>query len=217
MRARCLCAIVVVAVSLRAVTAARADFSPEESRKQAKTHFALGKMFTEAGNYQQAIVEYLAAYELAPLPALLFNLGEVYRLSGDRRKALDHYKRYLVADPEGAGSATAREQVELLKVQIHREDDALAEKQAEARAAAAENERQAEAARAERERSAGTHALILISGPPTPRKKPLVKQPWFWGVVAGTAIAVAGVSIGIGVGLSGTRGPSPSFGTFVLR
>jgi tetratricopeptide (TPR) repeat protein len=209
--------MVVVVVSLRGVTAARADFSPEESRKQAKIHFALGKMFTEAGNYQQAIVEYLAAYELAPLPALLFNLGEVYRLSGDRRKALDHYQRYLVADPEGAGSATAREQVELLKLQIRREDDALAEKQAETRAAAAESERQAEAARAERERSAGTHALVLNSGPPMTKKKALVKRPWFWGVVAGAAVAAAGLSIGIGVGLSGTRAPSPSFGTFVLR
>ena len=52
-----------------------------------------------------SIKEYQAAYDLAPLPELLFNLGQVYRLKGDKQKALDHYGKYLVVAPNGPVAA----------------------------------------------------------------------------------------------------------------
>lgn len=76
---------------------------------EAKQHFVVGKAAHDAGRYDEAIKEYQAAYDLAPLPELLFNLGQVYRLKGDKRKALDHYAKYLVVAPKGPVAAEARQ------------------------------------------------------------------------------------------------------------
>lgn len=76
--------------------------------EEAKKHFVIGKAAHDAGRYDEAIKEYQAAYDLAPLPELLFNLGQVYRLKGDKQKALDHYGKYLVVAPKGPVAADAR-------------------------------------------------------------------------------------------------------------
>jgi tetratricopeptide (TPR) repeat protein len=91
--------------------------------KRAKAHFKRGKVHQDAKDYDKAIEEYRAAYDLAPLPELLFNLGQVYRLSGNKREALWHYRRFLEAQPGGLGSDEAREHITRLSRQLEEDEE----------------------------------------------------------------------------------------------
>jgi tetratricopeptide (TPR) repeat protein len=94
---------------------ARAAPPSDAAITQARAHYRAGEAAFAAGDYPRAAEEYQAAYALAPLPALLFNLGSAYRRQAhvthgvdDARAALRYYRAYLEADPTGAGSADAR-------------------------------------------------------------------------------------------------------------
>jgi tetratricopeptide (TPR) repeat protein len=81
---------------------------PASSDVQARAHFAQGKAFLDAKVYDQAIKEFAAAYALVPLPELMFDTGQAYRLSGQIDPALDSYQKYLAATPEGTLADEAR-------------------------------------------------------------------------------------------------------------
>jgi len=85
---------------------------------EAKAHFKQAKAYQEAGAFARAVDEYKAAYELDPRPELLFNIAQAYRLAGDKKQALENYKQYLVAQPDGKGADEARVLVAELERQI---------------------------------------------------------------------------------------------------
>lgn len=91
---------------------AAAEKTPAEVLTQARVHFERGSAFHAAGDYARAATEYRAAYALYPSPELLFNLGQVARLGGDRKAAVEYYRRYLNAEPEGRASEEARKHIE---------------------------------------------------------------------------------------------------------
>jgi tetratricopeptide (TPR) repeat protein len=99
-------------VLLAALVPGRADAKADEP---AREHFLRGRQAHGSGDYPQAIVEYQAAYSLAPLPELLFNIAQCYRLAGRNREAILYYERYLDAVPAGGVSEDAREHVEALR------------------------------------------------------------------------------------------------------
>ena len=111
MMLRCLLVVFVCLVGWTA----QATPSQQDAREQAKAHYLAGKLLKEKGDYDGAISEYRTAYDLAPNPELLFNLGLVYRLSGKPQQALDSFEKYLAASPDGRGSAKARAFVQELK------------------------------------------------------------------------------------------------------
>jgi hypothetical protein len=53
------------------------------------------------GEYDLAIMEFQASYSLRPLPDLLFNIAQAYRLQGNCNKALQSYAEYLRVAPNG--------------------------------------------------------------------------------------------------------------------
>jgi tetratricopeptide (TPR) repeat protein len=77
-----------------------------------------GAAYHDAGAYEQAIAEYQAAYELAALPELVFNIAQVYRLKQDKRAALDTYRRFLTLETEGKLADEARVQVAILTKEL---------------------------------------------------------------------------------------------------
>jgi tetratricopeptide (TPR) repeat protein len=88
---------------------------PEDPVAEARGHYRAGEGYFAAGDFGRAADEYAAAYQLAPKPLLLFNLGAAYRrkaqvshAEADWRAARQSYQAYLDADPRGPGSADAR-------------------------------------------------------------------------------------------------------------
>src|SRR5262249_34851212 len=89
--------------------AAGPGFAAEEPRQPpdkkadletAKRLFNQGQVHYSLGEYDQAISEFRAAYQLSSAPGLLFNIAQAYRLKGDCRQALEVYKHFLRLAPE---------------------------------------------------------------------------------------------------------------------
>jgi tetratricopeptide (TPR) repeat protein len=78
-------------------SAGPAEDSEREHTKNANAAFNLG-------SYDEAATEYEAAYRAVPDPALLFNIGQAYRLAGKSSKALIAYKSYLRTAPASASN-----------------------------------------------------------------------------------------------------------------
>ncbi len=85
---------VAVALLLSAALAgpARAGADDEE---RARGHFEIGFGLYRLGDYQGALKEFAAGYELAPKPGFLLNLGQTYRKLGELREARDMYRQFL--------------------------------------------------------------------------------------------------------------------------
>ena len=63
--------------------------------EEAQAHFAAGRNHFERGHYEQALVEFEAAYELSERPALLYNLYLTPERLGRLEEAAHHLERYL--------------------------------------------------------------------------------------------------------------------------
>lgn len=139
----------LIAVAAVALVCARAGAEPSpQAVKAAKQHYLDGKKFQDAANYDAAIVEYDAAYKLAPKPQLLFNIGQCWRLKGDKQKAIDAYEAFLAAAPDDPVANDAREYVTTLRLRIEVERAEAASKRASEEAEIARKQiAEAEAAR----------------------------------------------------------------------
>jgi len=67
---------------------------------QAEAKFNLGR-------FDEALVDYQAAYEAEPLPAFLFNIGQCYRNLGNYERAQFFFRRYTELDPRSPNRPTA--------------------------------------------------------------------------------------------------------------
>lgn len=107
-------ALTVLLVLALLAPAARAD----DTADAAKEHFLRGRSLHDAGSYGEAVIEYQAAYSLAPRPELLFNIGQCYRLMRNRERAVMYYERYLALVPDGGAAEDARGHVAALRAQL---------------------------------------------------------------------------------------------------
>jgi hypothetical protein len=67
--------------------------------ESARQHFKKGNRLFDLQRYLEAAKEYEAAYEAKDDPALLFNIGQAYRLAADYPKAIGAYKSFLRRNP----------------------------------------------------------------------------------------------------------------------
>jgi hypothetical protein len=67
------------------------------------------------GQYERAIEDFRAAYALLPIPELLFNVAQAYRLKGSCAEAVRYYRQYMQVAPEGRKSADATAQLARLR------------------------------------------------------------------------------------------------------
>jgi tetratricopeptide (TPR) repeat protein len=117
---RALAAIVVVCV------AAPAEAKPtRRDLREARDHFRRGQRLHDAGRFEEAIQAYRRAYELSKLADMLYNIGQVHRMRGDREAAIEHYERYLAEAPTGPGAPKAREFLASLRREIEVETRAM--------------------------------------------------------------------------------------------
>lgn len=104
------CALVVLQLIAPGIARAGAD-----DKAEARAHFKKGTAFLDAADYKHAIAEYQEAYRLYPNPKLHFNLGQAFRLDGQKQQALDEYRKFLEAQPIGAEADDARAYCALLE------------------------------------------------------------------------------------------------------
>jgi hypothetical protein len=73
--------------------------SEPDSILAARKHFDLGMQLYREGNARGALIEMSRAYEIAPSPRLLFNIGQTALEAKDYATAYDALSRYLAAEP----------------------------------------------------------------------------------------------------------------------
>jgi tetratricopeptide (TPR) repeat protein len=97
-----LIAIVALLVALGATAAADQPSSPEADDEPYRQAFVDGRTLFEDEQWAEARAAFEKAYALQPTPLLLFNIGSTYRREGDRERAIEYYRRYLVEAPDDA-------------------------------------------------------------------------------------------------------------------
>lgn len=94
------------------VRSAFADGAPGGlTNPEAQEHFKKGNALYKAGEFAKAIDEYKAGMLAEPSAVFNFNLGQSYRLLGDYKQAMFHYRRYLNS---GLASAPERDTITAL-------------------------------------------------------------------------------------------------------
>ncbi|HWO26916.1 MAG TPA: tetratricopeptide repeat protein [Kofleriaceae bacterium] len=132
--------VLCAATALRAAPAAAQPAQPDD-RSKAASHFKLGQTYYKSGDYERAIAEYKAAFELSKEPSLIFNIALCHDRAQRPEEALKEYRHYLDLAPSGDVADEARDEVARLTP--------IVDKRAADRSTAQAAE---EAARRERER-----------------------------------------------------------------
>ncbi len=98
-------AVLVLGVwALAPLPAVGAEFT-DEAEAQARVKNSEGNEAYTHGDFRKAIGAFDAAYQLAPLPGLLFNVAQCYRQLGAYERAAFFYRRYLALSEEEPANA----------------------------------------------------------------------------------------------------------------
>jgi tetratricopeptide (TPR) repeat protein len=101
------------AVALWGVCAQAA--AADDATQRAREHYQRGTKLYDLQRYVEAAHEYEQAYELKDEPALLFNIGQAYRLGGDVQRAIGAYRSYLRRVPDSPNREPTLALIEDLK------------------------------------------------------------------------------------------------------
>ena len=97
-------ALLTLSLGLAAVPsrafAQEAPLTDAEATAQAKKSFSEGQKEFKKANYKKAIELWERAYELKPLPLLLYNISLAYERLEDKEAALLYAQRYIDAQPQ---------------------------------------------------------------------------------------------------------------------
>ncbi len=102
-----------------------ASMSAAERLKEAKNYFHAGKQAYSAGSYLDAAEAFEQAFDLAAKPAIVFSIGQSYRLQYSLdgkvthlRLSVEAYRKYLSLAPLGARRQDALEHLSVLQPQL---------------------------------------------------------------------------------------------------
>lgn len=181
-------------------TMARAD-----DAATARDAYGKGMAHYHLEEYDAAIEEWERGFRAKPAPEFLYNIAQAYRLSKRPDKALSFYQKYLRVSPE----AKNREEVEHQMAALQE----VLDKQRKSAESPPQGPLPATGVTTPPATTTTTTPPPATEQPATrvdlvaqPADKPIYKKGWFWGVVVGGAVVVAG-AITLGVVL-GTRGSS---------
>ncbi len=90
----------------------------KKRRKKAKRYSKKGKKAYAKGKYDDAIVAFELAYDRAPDPRYLFNIGRCHHKLGDLFKAMEFTQRYAAKAQEGEEKEDAEEMVAMLRAKL---------------------------------------------------------------------------------------------------
>jgi tetratricopeptide (TPR) repeat protein len=89
---------------------------------EARKHYDLGTKYYDLQRYADAAKEYEAAFVIKDDPALLFNIGQAYRLARNPRKAIGAYRSYLRRVPNDSRRGEVQRRIADLQKQIDSEE-----------------------------------------------------------------------------------------------
>jgi tetratricopeptide (TPR) repeat protein len=104
-------AIATLALCVLGPSVVRGAESDTEKKQRAKEHYEIATRFYDVGKYGEAVKEYEEAYMLTGDAALLFNIGQAYRLWDRPEDALRVYKNYLRQRPDAVNRVDVEKKI----------------------------------------------------------------------------------------------------------
>jgi tetratricopeptide (TPR) repeat protein len=145
------------------------------------------------GRFDEALADYQAAYDVEPLPAFLFNIGQCYRNMGNFERAQFFFRRYTTLDPRSPNRPAA----ERLIAEMDRLAD---ERRATAGAEPAPAPSLAAPMPADQHPPAAYAPASVAAKTGDTKARPVYRRAWFWVTVS--AVVVAG---GVAAALAATQ------------
>ena len=178
------------------------DAAGADETGSAKAHYARGTKLYDLGRYAEAAKEYEATYELKDDPALLFNIGQAYRLGHQYPEAIRAYKSFLRRVPESPQRTTIEGHLKTMQDELDRQAAEEAAKKAATTPTPTQPQPQP---------TASTPTTEPTGATTTSTDKPIYKKWWLWTIVGG--VVVVGVVVGVTVGVVETKDSfNPSLG-----
>jgi tetratricopeptide (TPR) repeat protein len=103
--------VAMVALVLGALLPNAARAQSEAQKRQAKEHYEKATRLYDVGKYGEAIAEYEQSYLIIGDAALLFNIGQAYRLWDRPEEAIRSYKTYLRQRPDAPNRADVEKKI----------------------------------------------------------------------------------------------------------
>jgi hypothetical protein len=167
-----------------------------EDDRRARAHFEAGRALYSLANYEEALREFVAGYQVIPKPKFLLNMAQTYRKLGRLEEARGMYLRYL--DEE---TPVEREQARAnVQALVHEIDQQLAMRPKVAPKAVPITT--AEAPKAPEVAPTPTVTQPVAVTAPAPPKKSFVRRHWW--IIPTTLVVAAGVAVGIYFGVRPT-------------
>jgi hypothetical protein len=123
MRSRTCFVVWAVLCALAAPGAAQ----PADALKRAQSAFDQAQMDYLAGKYDEAAKGFQDAFAARQFPQFLYNAGAAFHMKGKKdgsaesyAAAVDHYKKYLAADPQAGDKAKVEKAIGVLEAEIKR-------------------------------------------------------------------------------------------------
>ena len=198
-----------------ALTATAFAGEAEDRAEKARLHFESGMAHFNLEEWDLAIREWEDGYRLKPVTEFLYNIAQAYRKSNRAEKALTFYQRYLRLEPNAPNRGEVEKHIaSLTKLVEQQRAAAKAPPDRPIESSSVPPSRSGAATEppptpASSDPAASGSASSAPSEPAlaradltasAPERKPLYKKAWFWGVVAGGAVIVAGVVVGVVLG-----------------
>lgn len=94
--------------------------APDESSPEAKyqARIAAGRKAYSAGDYEGAIAEFKAAFDLKATSGALFNIAKSYEKMGRYEESIDYFQQYLDLEPNATDKSDVEETIKRLKQSI---------------------------------------------------------------------------------------------------
>jgi len=148
------------------------------------------------GRFDEALVDYQAAYDAEPLPAFLFNIGQCYRNMGNYERAQFFFRRYTALDPRSPNRPAA----ERLIAEMERLAAERAADEERGRSAPVPVSLVALAPATGPEQPAGVVPTASLAEKAGERNgpRPLYRRPWFW-VAVSAVVVVGGIATALAV------------------
>jgi tetratricopeptide (TPR) repeat protein len=164
-----------------------AQAQENEPDKRARAHFEAGRALYSLGNYEEALREFVAGYQIIPRPKFLLNMAQAYRKLDRLEEARKMYLRYLDEETP-AEREQARAKVEALVREI---DEQLVERAKTGPPQPAVKE----AAPPPAATAVQVQSPVVASPQPAVRKKSFVRRHWW--IIPTTLVVAAGLAVGI--------------------
>lgn len=85
---------------------------------QAKDHYFSGEKAYRLGDFDKAINEFRASYDLNPVPKVLFNLGQSHYKKNDLKLARHFFRQFIETNPANSELLFARQKLSEIEAEI---------------------------------------------------------------------------------------------------